>query len=166
MTRTLVFDRDTRQAYAVREYERYGYPPLRDCEIEEAVSDAVAAAFLAATTPLAWIGGALTDYAPPPAPPPPPPSPEAVQAAMTASIQARLDAFAASRGYDDMLSACTYATSSTDRFRVEGQYCVDARDATWTTAYAILAEVLAGERPIPASIADIEADLPALEWPS
>jgi len=96
----------------------------------------------------------------------PAPTPEQVQAAFTAAIQQRLDDFARTRNYDGILSACTYATSSVPKFATEGQYCVDARDATWTAAYAILAEVLAETRPMPASIEDIEADLPALAWPA
>lgn len=101
--------------------------------------------------------------------PPPPPSPEEVAnaliARLTAAIQKRLDDFAKTRGYDGIMSACTYATSTIDKFRAEGQYCVDARDQTWGKAYVILDEVTSGTRPPPGSIADIEADLPLLEWP-
>lgn len=78
--------------------------------------------------------------------------------------QARLDTFAKSRGYDGILSACTYATSQVPRFRAEGQRCVDLRDQTWARLYEILAKVEAGTRPVPLSLADIEADLPALVW--
>lgn len=79
--------------------------------------------------------------------------------------QARLDAFAGTRGYDSCMSACTYATSPTPKFATEGQYCVTQRDATWATLYAILDEVEAGIRPAPTGYADIEPDLPALIWP-
>ncbi len=82
------------------------------------------------------------------------------------AVQAKLDAFAQSRGYDGILSACTYATSTVDQFRAEGQYCVDARDKTWTALYVILAAAEAGERPHPESITDIEAELPPLSWPA
>ena len=81
-----------------------------------------------------------------------------------AEAQARLDAWAQSRGYDGILSACTYATSQVPRFRAEGQRCVDLRDQTWARLYEILAEVEAGTRPVPLSLAEIEADLPALTW--
>jgi hypothetical protein len=99
-------------------------------------------------------------------PEPPPPTPEEIQAAFTAQIQARLDDFAQTRNYDSILSACTYATSTVQKFAAEGQYCVEARDATWAAAYAILDAVLAGDRPMPESIADIEDDIPALAWPA
>ncbi len=90
----------------------------------------------------------------------------AFQAAVIAQTQERLDAFARTRGYDGVLSACTYATSTLQRFQEEGQYCVQARDATWLALYTLMAEVEAGQRPIPSSYADIEPLLPALEWPA
>lgn len=93
------------------------------------------------------------------------PSAAQLQARFTTAIQARLDNWAKERNYDGILSACTYATSSVERFQTEGQLAVDMRDQTWASAYAILDQVLAGNRPMPASLADIEADLPALEWP-
>ena len=85
---------------------------------------------------------------------------------VTQQTQQRLDDFAKTRNYDGVLSACTYATSPTAKFATEGQYCVEARDATWATLYTIMAEVEAGTRPMPSSFADIEPDLPVLEWPS
>ena len=78
--------------------------------------------------------------------------------------QARLDTFAKSRGYDGILSACTYATSQVPRFRAEGQRCVALRDQTWARLYEILAEAEAGTRPVPMSLAEIEGDLPMLTW--
>jgi hypothetical protein len=78
--------------------------------------------------------------------------------------QARLDTWAQSRGYDGILSACTYATSQVPRFRADGQRCVNLRDQTWARLYEILAEVEAGVRPVPLSLAEIEVDLPALTW--
>lgn len=95
----------------------------------------------------------------------PPPDPSQLQAAFVAAIQRRLDDFARTRNYDGILSACTYATSTVPKFQAEGQAAVNLRDATWAAAYTLLEEVQAGARPMPASLADIEADLPALEWP-
>lgn len=97
--------------------------------------------------------------------PPPVKSPEELQAEIVAATQKRLDDFARTRGYDNILSACTYATSTVPKFAAEGQYCVNARDATWAKLYEILAEVEAGTRPMPSGYADIEPLLPALEWP-
>jgi hypothetical protein len=94
------------------------------------------------------------------------PTAQQIEAQFTAFIQQRLDDFARTRNYDSILSACTYATSTVAKFKTEGQACVNLRDATWAAAYTILANVQAGKRPMPTSIADIEADLPAAVWPA
>lgn len=89
-----------------------------------------------------------------------------VEAQIVGAVQARLDSFAQTRNYDGILSACTYATSAVAKFRAEGQYCVDARDATWSAMYGILAAVQAGTRAMPSEFADIESSLPLLAWPT
>lgn len=98
-------------------------------------------------------------------PEPPPPSPEQVQTEVVTATQQRLDRFARTRKYDGILSLCTYATSTVPKFQVEGQYGVEARDATWAKLYQMLAEVEAGTRPMPAGFADVEPELPVLKWP-
>lgn len=80
------------------------------------------------------------------------------------SIQESLDTFAQERGYDGILSACTYATSTISKFQQEGQRCVSLRDQTWATSYALLDEVMQGTRPMPASIDEVRNLLPALTW--
>ncbi len=100
-----------------------------------------------------------------PDPDPVPPTALQVEAMIIAQTQNRLDTFARQRGYDSMLSACTYATSSIPRFKADGQYCVDARDRTWATLYQLLQGVQAGTTPMPSGFADIEPMLPALTWP-
>ena len=89
-----------------------------------------------------------------------------LQESVIHATQLRLDNFAKTRNYDGILSACTYATSSIANFQTEGQYAVNARDSTWAALYAIMGEVQAGTRPMPAGFADIEADLPVLAWPA
>lgn len=79
--------------------------------------------------------------------------------------QQRLDTFAKTRNYDGILSACTYATSTVPKFKAEGQYCVEARDATWAKLYQIMAEVEAGTRPMPSGFDDVAVELPMLVWP-
>lgn len=96
---------------------------------------------------------------------PPPPTPQQIQEAIIIDTQKRLDDFARTRNYDNILSACTYSTSSITKFQVEGQYCVDMRDQTWSKLYEMLAEVIGGTRPIPTSFSVIESELPVLEWP-
>ena len=88
-----------------------------------------------------------------------------LQQNIVAQTQQRLDSFANTRNYDGILSLCTYATSTVTKFQAEGQYGVEARDATWAKLYEIMAEVQVGTRPMPTGFADIEADLPTLTWP-
>ena len=97
-------------------------------------------------------------------PAPPPPSPQEIIAQYTTAVQLRLDTFFQSRGYDGILSAATYATSSVLKFQAEGQYAVEARDATWAACYSILADVQGGQRAMP-SQDELLAELPALVWP-
>jgi hypothetical protein len=118
-----------------------------------------------ADLPFTVVGKGLIEDASPDDFPPPPVDVVALKATIADATQERLDAFARTRNYDGILSASTYAVSTNAKFAAEGQYCVNARDATWATLYAILAEVEAGTRPIPTSFADIEPDLPILEWP-
>ena len=92
------------------------------------------------------------------------PTPEQMIAAVTQAVQQRLDDFARTRAYDGILSAATYATSAVPKFAAEGQYAVQARDATWAACYQIMADVQAGTRAMP-SVEDVLAGLPALEWP-
>ena len=96
---------------------------------------------------------------------PPPPSPEQIVAQYTAAVQKRLDDFARTRGYDGILSAATYATSTVPKFKAEGQYAVEARDATWAKCYEVLAAVEAGSHPMP-TLDELLAELPVLTWPN
>ena len=98
-------------------------------------------------------------------PPPPMPTTEQIIAEFSSAIQKRLDTFAHTRGYDGILSACTYATSGNLRFSKEGQYCVTARDATWAKCYEIMDAVQTGTRPMP-TLEEIMLELPVLAWPA
>ncbi len=91
---------------------------------------------------------------------------EQIKVSVVAATQQRLDAFAQTRAYDGILSACTYAASAVPKFASEGQCCVDARDATWEALYTLMAEVESGQRPMPSGYADIEPLLPSLAWPA
>lgn len=88
-----------------------------------------------------------------------------IKASIVHETQQRLDDFAKTRNYDGILSACTYATSTVPKFQSEGQYCVNARDATWATLYQLFNDVTDGAKPMPTSFADVEQSLPILAWP-
>lgn len=95
---------------------------------------------------------------------PPPPTVDDLIAQYTSAVQQRLDDFARTRGYDGILSAATYATSTVPKFAAEGQYAVTARDATWTKCYEILADFTTGAIPAPI-LETILSEMPPLEWP-
>lgn len=94
----------------------------------------------------------------------PPPTVDEIVAQLTQVVQGHLDATARQRGYDGILSACTYATSGNARFAAEGKACVLWRDAVWATCYEIMAEVMGGTRAVPTA-AELIADLPTMVWP-
>lgn len=76
-------------------------------------------------------------------------------------VQSFMDATALERGYDNIMSACTYATSTVQKYREEGQACVQWRDAVWSYCYEQLALFEEGKREIPT---DIISELPAINW--
>jgi len=83
---------------------------------------------------------------------------------LTSAIQSMLDETARERGYDSILSLCTYATSTAAKFAAEGQAGVSWRDEAWTMGYSILADVESGARAIPTE-AELLSELPNFVWP-
>jgi hypothetical protein len=83
---------------------------------------------------------------------------------LISAIQSMLDDKAKERGYDSILSLCTYATSTAAKFSKEGQAAVEWRDEVWAKGYAILADVESGSRAIP-TVDELLAELPSFVWP-
>lgn len=79
------------------------------------------------------------------------------------AVQHHLDATAQSRGYDSMLSACSYASGTHPKFGVEGRDCLAWRSAVWEKAFLILSDVRAGVRPVP-TIEQVLSELPPMVW--
>lgn len=82
-------------------------------------------------------------------------------------VQKALDDFSNTRLYDSIFTACSYANSTNEKFRVEAEYCVKLRDDTWAMCYQILNEVVDGIRDIPTE-EELLQELPigSAEWPN
>jgi len=83
----------------------------------------------------------------------------------TGAAQALLDTTARSRGYDGILSLCSYAASDNAKFKTEALAGVAFRDAVWTTGNEILAQVQAGTMDAP-SVEAFLALFPQITWSS
>lgn len=78
-------------------------------------------------------------------------------------LNERLNAFASERGYDSILSACSYAASTVNKFQTEGQTCISLRDSSWSYLFSVIADVRAGVREMP-TWEQLESELPTLTW--
>jgi hypothetical protein len=83
--------------------------------------------------------------------------------ALEVAVQAHLDAAANARGYDNIVSACSYA-AAVNAFQSEGLAYLNWRAAVWQYCYSVLADVQAGNRVAPTA-SDLIAELPTLVLP-
>lgn len=81
----------------------------------------------------------------------------AVRAEIANVIQTRLDQFARTRQYDNIMAACSYANSTVPKFAEEGAYAALIRDQYWSVLITDTVYINA---------AAVEPFLLALEWPS
>ncbi len=107
----------------------------------------------------------LWDIVPIPQPVPPEYNVDVFQAQAVEQVKIKLDEFAQTRGYDNILSACSYASDPNPQFQAEGLRCVELRSATWSSLFNIIQEVRDNTRPLPQSFNEIEYLLPELSWP-
>lgn len=97
---------------------------------------------------------------------PPAPTPDQLKAWNVAAIQAEMDRQAQAKGYDNIISACTYAMQPMGApFQAEGAAFVAWRSQVWSQAYTMLAQVEAGTQPMPTP-AQAVAIMPKLELPA
>jgi hypothetical protein len=89
---------------------------------------------------------------------------ELMQKKFTDAVQSMLDATAKTKGYDNIVSACSYA-SVANAFQAEGIAFLEWRSAVWAKCYQIMAEVQAGTRTVPTE-KELLVELPALALPS
>lgn len=76
----------------------------------------------------------------------------------------RLNAFVQTRSYDDVKSAVGYVGSAIPNFAAEGKRAFDLRDQSWQALLAYMDKVTTGVLPVPITVEEIEAVLPALTW--
>lgn len=95
--------------------------------------------------------------------PTPAPTTEQIIEGFKAAIQSALDEAARAKGYDDIVSACSYAGYE-NVFQAEAIAFGQWRANVWAYGYAELDKVMAGTRPVP-TIPEILAELPALVLP-
>lgn len=92
------------------------------------------------------------------------PTTEEIKASLLASVDRYLNETVQAKGYDSILSACTYAFDTADEiFAEEGKKCLAWRSLVYRKCYDIMAQVEAGERAIPTE-EELLAELPVLEW--
>ena len=92
------------------------------------------------------------------------PTIEEIKANLLSAVDNYLNTKVQQRGYDNILSACTYAFDTADTtFAEEGKKCLSWRSLVYRKCYDILAEVNAGTREIPTE-EELLAELPELEW--
>lgn len=74
---------------------------------------------------------------------------EKIQEQRIQTIQQHLDAEAKKKGYDSILSAVTYGLDPTSVFYNEAIKFAKWRSQCWETGFSLLAQVRAGEIPVP-----------------
>ena len=95
---------------------------------------------------------------------------------ITDKLEEAMDAKAAERNYDDILSAISYASqtpavpadnpnfSTCEKFRLEANALLAWRSLVYATCYAVLAQVQAGQVPMPTPDEAV-AMMPPFTWP-
>jgi hypothetical protein len=82
-------------------------------------------------------------------------NPPLTQAQLTAQYEAKaqgnLDALAQSWGYDNIVSAASYANSTVAQYKADALALIAWRDATWQAAEALQAQITAGTAQPPAT---------------
>jgi len=78
-------------------------------------------------------------------------------------VQIHLDTIAKAKGYDSLLSACSYANSVNTTFKADGLAAVAWRDEVWVICHNYLQEVEAGTKLEP-SEQELISLLPTITW--
>lgn len=76
-----------------------------------------------------------------------------------------LDNWTLEREYSGIVSLVGYVSSKNASRAIEGQNGVYMRDKVWDAFYAYFDKLKAGTQAVPRTMAEIAAQLPALQWP-
>ena len=81
-----------------------------------------------------------------------------------AHVQSKLDVAARSLGYDNIIAACSYATSNHPVYGAQGRYFTRWRDECWQSLFDLIDQGVGSQYPLP-SFAHLDAALPPFELP-
>lgn len=87
-----------------------------------------------------------------------------VNAHYEARLQESLNKLAQERGYDNIVSLCSYIGSRVALRQAEAQYAIDLRDAVWNSYYEYMLKVNQKKLPYPTSIAEVEENITKINW--
>ena len=79
---------------------------------------------------------------------PPSPNKDQTIVILTAAVQQALDKGALAWGYDSIVSAASYSSSSNPQYAADAKALIDWRDATWAWAYPAMDKAPDGMDPI------------------
>lgn len=82
---------------------------------------------------------------------------------LTDYVQRHLDSVATTKGYDSLISAASYATSSNTKFKADGIAAIKWRDAVWAVCHSALNDAKSGVKTIPTE-GELLTSLPTLNW--
>jgi hypothetical protein len=89
-----------------------------------------------------------------------------LEPSIISAVQNLLDTTAQSKGYNDIISACSYAAQAVGQpFQAEGMAFLTWRSTVWNTAYTMLAQIKAGTIAMP-TVAQALALIPAFVDPN
>jgi len=84
--------------------------------------------------------------------------------AMRVAINERVEQTARQRGYNGAESLASYVNSGVPQWASEAQVFIAWRDQVWSEALAMMAQVEAGNIPIP-TMSQALASIPEITWP-
>lgn len=89
---------------------------------------------------------------------------DALRDSYMSAVQMYIDSEAKKKGYDSILSACSYANSTIPKFKTEGKAALLWRDQIWDYCSVSFQEIQEGNRALPKDIQSFIEELPKINW--